>query len=141
MENKHPFGNPFTVLNFFEDFENSIANEQLIKMFEHPDVKTMNIVALSIVGPYRKGKSLFLNYCLRYLYGHVSDFIIYCISFGGGESRTCQVAVGWFSLLISSTRFIKSNLIYFFKNSFLVSIIKFSKQFKFKFKRLDGNGR
>ena len=51
------------------------ANNQLVKMFENPFVKTRKIVALSIVGPYRKGKSLFLNYCLRYLYAHVRNHL------------------------------------------------------------------
>ena len=41
-------------------------------LFLHPDVKDRNIIFLSIVGAFRRGKSFFLGYCLRYLYAHVS---------------------------------------------------------------------
>ncbi len=38
----------------------------------HPEVKHRKIVALSIVGAFRKGKSFLLDYMLRYLYYTVS---------------------------------------------------------------------
>lgn len=74
MQNKHTHGSPITVLNFTEDLDNPKVKDQLGAMFEHPDVKNRQIVAFSVVGAYRKGKSLFLNYCLRYFYAHVRDF-------------------------------------------------------------------
>ena len=40
----------------------------------HPDVKDRKIVILSIVGAFRRGKSFFLDYCLRYLYANVSKY-------------------------------------------------------------------
>lgn len=39
----------------------------------HPEVKDRNIVLLSIVGAFRRGKSYLLDYCLRYLYANVSQ--------------------------------------------------------------------
>jgi len=68
----HPHGIPENILRFSED-DSVIYDEELIRtLFEHPDVKNRKIVALSIIGVYRKGKSFFLDYCLRFLYGNVS---------------------------------------------------------------------
>ncbi|KAL7017431.1 hypothetical protein ACKWTF_010376 [Chironomus riparius] len=36
----------------------------------HPDVKDRKLIFISIVGAFRRGKSFFLGYCLRYLYAH-----------------------------------------------------------------------
>lgn len=41
----------------------------------HDKVKNRKIVVLSIIGEYRKGKSFFLGYCLRFLYANVSTFL------------------------------------------------------------------
>lgn len=57
----------FTIFNEFE------KNEATLKqMFEHPDVRDRTIVSLSIYGIKRKGKSFFMNNCLKFLYSHVS---------------------------------------------------------------------
>ena len=69
---QHPYGKPENVLGFAEDSKVFIKDEPLKDMFLHPDVKHRKIVAFSIIGAYRKGKSFFLDYCLRYLYAHVS---------------------------------------------------------------------
>jgi len=69
---QHPYGKPENVLGFSKYKEVFVRDEPLRQMFLHPDVKHRKIVAFSIIGPYRKGKSFFLNYCLRYLYTHVS---------------------------------------------------------------------
>lgn len=59
----------------FED-KSIIINEEVVqRMFEHPDVKNRKIVAFSVIGAFRKGKSFFLDYCLRYLYANVSILI------------------------------------------------------------------
>ncbi|CAG9811790.1 unnamed protein product [Chironomus riparius] len=67
---EHPHGRPENVLGFTEDSKVFIHDAPLKDMFLHPDVKHRKIVAFSIIGAYRKGKSFFLNYCLRYLYAH-----------------------------------------------------------------------
>ena len=38
----------------------------------HHDVRDRKIVSLAILGAFRRGKSYFLDYCLRYLYANVS---------------------------------------------------------------------
>lgn len=53
-----------------------IEDEYLKHFFEHPEVAQRKIVALSIIGTFRKGNSFFMNYCLRYLYANVRNFII-----------------------------------------------------------------
>ncbi|XP_070497343.1 uncharacterized protein [Chironomus tepperi] len=67
---QHAHGNSENVLGFTKDNKVFINDEPLKKMFLHPDVKNRKIVAFSIIGAYRKGKSFFLDYCLRYLYAH-----------------------------------------------------------------------
>ncbi|CAG9811791.1 unnamed protein product [Chironomus riparius] len=67
---EHPHGRPENVLGFTEDSKVFIHDAPLKDMFLHPDVKHRKIVAFSIIGAYRKGKSFFLDYCLRYLYAH-----------------------------------------------------------------------
>jgi len=68
----HPYGKSENVLGFSKDNKVFVRDEPLRQMFLHPDVKDRKIVAFSIIGAYRKGKSFFLDYCLRYLYAHVS---------------------------------------------------------------------
>jgi atlastin len=72
----HPHGKPENILRFSEDGTLIIDDAPLHKMLEHLDVKDRKVVAFSIIGAYRKGKSFFLDYCLRYLYAHVSFKII-----------------------------------------------------------------
>lgn len=67
----HPYGKAENILEFKEG-KAVIIEETLDSIFNHDDVKDRRIVAISTVGAYRNGKSLFLNYCLRYLYAHVS---------------------------------------------------------------------
>lgn len=67
----HPYGKAANILEFKEG--KSVINEETLNnIFNHEDVKNRTIVAISTVGARRKGKSLFLNYCLRYLYANVS---------------------------------------------------------------------
>lgn len=70
----HPFGRPINVLKFGEHNKVIIDNAELNKMFLHPDVKNRKIVVFSIIGAFRRGKSFFLDYCLRFLYANVSEF-------------------------------------------------------------------
>jgi hypothetical protein len=68
----HPYGRPVTILNLDNHHNIEINTEQLKEMFEHQEVVNRKIVAFSIVGTFRRGKSFFLNYVLRYLYANVS---------------------------------------------------------------------
>ncbi|CAG9812157.1 unnamed protein product [Chironomus riparius] len=70
MGHDHPHGKPENVLKFSQDNKVIVDEGPLKKMFEHPDVKNRKIVAFSIIGAYRKGKSFFLDYCLRFLYAN-----------------------------------------------------------------------
>jgi atlastin len=69
---EHPFGKPVSLLN--ADMNNKVVvdNVCLEKMLLHPEVKNRKVVVFSIVGAFRKGKSFFLDYCLRFLYANVS---------------------------------------------------------------------
>lgn len=71
-EHTHPFGKPVNVLKFGEGNKVIIDNAELDKMFLHPDVKNRKVVVFSIIGAFRRGKSFFLDYCLRFLYANVS---------------------------------------------------------------------
>jgi atlastin len=73
---KHPHGKPENILRFKSDDQFEIENEKLKEIFTHPDVINRKIVAFSVIGAFRRGKSYFLNYCLRYLYANVSNYFI-----------------------------------------------------------------
>lgn len=51
--------------------------ENIERVFLNPVVKDRKVIVLSIVGAYRMGKSFFLDYCLRFLYAHVSKILIF----------------------------------------------------------------
>jgi len=70
----HKYGRPLNVLKFSDDDKIIIQNEELKEILNHPDVKFRKIVPFSIIGAYRKGKSFFLDYCLRFLYAHVKYY-------------------------------------------------------------------
>lgn len=58
----------------FSDSGELIADYELFeKIFLHPDVANRKIVVISIAGALKKGKSFFLNYCLRFMYANVSN--------------------------------------------------------------------
>jgi len=70
--NEHPHGKPENLLRFEADNQITIDNKKLQEILEHPEIRDRKIVAFSVSGAFRKGKSFFLNYCLRFLYAHVS---------------------------------------------------------------------
>ena len=74
MEEKHTheYGEGVNVLKFDENNKPVIVQGALNGILNHVDVKNRKIVAFSIIGAYRKGKSFFLDYCLRFLYANVS---------------------------------------------------------------------
>jgi peroxiredoxin len=78
----HPHGKAVNVLKFGENNKIIVDEPSLKKMFMHPEVKNRKVVAFSIIGAFRKGKSFFLDYCLRFLYANVSLQVdkIHCMS-------------------------------------------------------------
>lgn len=68
----HPYGKPENLFRFEADNQVTIESEKLQQMLQHPEVSNRKIVAFSVIGAFRKGKSYFLNYCLRFLYANVS---------------------------------------------------------------------
>lgn len=72
-EDHHSIGKPITILNVTQNNQICTDDEVLENMFNHPEVRDRKIVVLSIIGAFRKGKSFFLDYCLRYLYAHVGN--------------------------------------------------------------------
>jgi len=75
MSHDHSFGHPITVLKFSEIKEVIVNNEKLDKIFNNPEIQDRKVVVLSIIGAFRGGKSFFLDYCLRFLYAHVSIIV------------------------------------------------------------------
>lgn len=69
----HPYGRPVSVLSFGLRGKFIINNTALDEIFLHPEVKDRKIVAVSIIGAFRKGKSFLMDYGLRYMYGNVSS--------------------------------------------------------------------
>lgn len=65
-------GEALSIIKFNDSASLEFNKAELDGLLLHPDVKNRKVVLLSIVGAFRKGKSFFLDYCLRYLYGHVS---------------------------------------------------------------------
>jgi hypothetical protein len=72
--NVHPFGKAECIVEFSENNEFIINDGPLKKLLNHEKVANRKVVAFSIVGAFRNGKSFFLDYCLRYLYENVSWF-------------------------------------------------------------------
>lgn len=65
-------GEPLSIIKFNDTKALEFNKNELESLLLHPEVKDRKVVVLSIVGAFRKGKSYFLDYCLRYLYGNVS---------------------------------------------------------------------
>jgi atlastin len=76
MSHEHPFGRAVNILKFTDTKKIIVDNAELDKMFLHPEVKNRKVVAFSIIGAFRRGKSFFLDYCLRFLYANVSKINI-----------------------------------------------------------------
>lgn len=65
-----------SILKFDPHGKFIVDNETLDEMFSHPEVRDRKIVAVSIIGAFRKGKSFLMDYALRFMYGHVSKQIL-----------------------------------------------------------------
>ncbi|CAH1735364.1 unnamed protein product [Chironomus riparius] len=75
--NGHPYGEALNLLKFEKDNKVVVDIKKLQSILEQKDVRNRKIVAFSIIGAMRKGKSYFLNYCLRFLYANVSNTSIF----------------------------------------------------------------
>jgi atlastin len=71
------FGKPLKVFEFSSTEKDNLnaSLEEIEKFFTNPKIKQRKVVILSIVGAFRRGKSFFLDYCLRYLYANVKKII------------------------------------------------------------------
>jgi atlastin len=74
MSHDHPYGKPVEVLKFTDSKQAIVDKAELDKMFDNQEVKNRKVVVFSIIGAFRRGKSFFLDYCLRFLYANVSFF-------------------------------------------------------------------
>lgn len=71
MTSEHPHGKALNVVQFV-DGKLEFSKNELDSLLLHPDVKDRKVVVFTIVGAFRKGKSFFMDYCLRFLYANVS---------------------------------------------------------------------
>lgn len=72
IHRKHPYGEAVSIFDFNnEDGKVMVNKEALENLFLREEVKSRKIVVLSIIGAFRKGKSFFLDYVLRYMYANV----------------------------------------------------------------------
>ena len=65
-------GNPVYLSWITKTNTNEIDLDALDRLFLHPEVQHRKISIVSILGPSKLGKSVLLDYCLRYLYANVS---------------------------------------------------------------------
>lgn len=71
IEAQHPYGQPVVINSVGSDGNLNLNMDSLIQILLHDEVKNQKIAIVSVMGAYRSGKSLFMNYCLRYLYANV----------------------------------------------------------------------
>ena len=73
MDSLINFGKPVNILTFSNTKVAVINFSDLENVFSHPDIQDRKVVVLSLIGALRGGKSYLLDYCLRFLYAHVSE--------------------------------------------------------------------
>jgi len=66
-----PSGQPIQVVVTKDDHTFDLDAEALERVLLAPNVRDRKVVVLSVAGAFRKGKSFFLNFCLRYLNAQV----------------------------------------------------------------------
>lgn len=72
---QHPHGETWDLIKF-PNSSITVEDDKLKALFLHEDVKDRKIALVSIAGAYRKGKSFFMDYCLRFLYANVRKFTL-----------------------------------------------------------------
>ena len=75
---RHPYGNHATIISFSSD-KGVIFDQDSIEILNHPEVADRKIVVYSIVGEFRKGKSFFMDYALRFMYANVSKIFLFLL--------------------------------------------------------------
>ncbi|ESO10145.1 hypothetical protein HELRODRAFT_73066, partial [Helobdella robusta] len=65
-------GQPVQVVEAKDDHLFELNEEALSEILMNPNVRDKKVVVLSVAGAFRKGKSFFLDFCLRYLNAYVS---------------------------------------------------------------------
>ena len=60
-------GHPVQVVVAKDDHSFDLDEEALEEILLHPNVRDRKVVIVSVAGAFRKGKSFFLDFCLRYL--------------------------------------------------------------------------
>ncbi|KAL7015609.1 hypothetical protein ACKWTF_016544 [Chironomus riparius] len=69
MSSSHSYGEAKNAIKFLNN-QIIFEEEQLSEIFLHPDVKDREVAIFAIVGSYRRGKSFFMDYCLRFMYAN-----------------------------------------------------------------------
>lgn len=59
---------------YLENHTIRVDSKILDKILGNEHIKDRNVMIFSIAGPYRKGKSFFLNFPLKYLHAQVKGF-------------------------------------------------------------------
>lgn len=72
-QTEHPRGKAVHILNKNEQGMVNVNDDFVEQIFSHPEIIDCFIVIFSMAGAFRKGKSFFLDYCLRFLYANVSS--------------------------------------------------------------------
>jgi Guanylate-binding protein, N-terminal domain len=71
-DKNHPHGDPVSLMSIIKDTVN-VDYKKIESTFDHPEVADRKIVAVSVIGALRKGKSFLMAYCLRFMYANVSE--------------------------------------------------------------------
>ncbi len=70
------FGNAVSIVTFSNEVDSSekivLQESRLSRILLHAEVAQRKVIAVSILGAFREGKSFLLGYILRYMYATVS---------------------------------------------------------------------
>jgi hypothetical protein len=66
------YGFPLPLMWLSPNHSIIVDYDNITEIFNQEEIAGRKIVAVSIIGALRKGKSFFLNYCLRFMYANVS---------------------------------------------------------------------
>mgnify|MGYP003402658826 CR=1 FL=1 len=70
---QHPYGKQQVIIQFPE-FKPIVVDQDAIEPLLNEQLADYKIAVYSIVGGFRIGKSFLMDYCLRFMYAHVSSF-------------------------------------------------------------------
>jgi len=74
----HPYGQPLNIMSHLENQSVAFDYDALNTFFTHPEVSERKVVAVSIFGAFRRGKSFLMDYALRFMYANVSQCNLPC---------------------------------------------------------------